>query len=99
MSDIQIFGQFLTKENCHNSRTTNDIDMKLGPVTKVDKKNKTTSKLFDNDVMPANFYVIVNFTIYGQFGAIRKRDSGLIVCETYIFINNNFLSYKKWKQN
>ena len=25
--------------------------MKLGPVTKLDKKNKTTPKKFDNDVM------------------------------------------------
>ena len=27
-----------------NPRTSDDIDMKLGPVTKLDKKNKTTSK-------------------------------------------------------
>ena len=34
----------LLKENCHKSRTGNDIDMKLGPVTKLDKRNKITSK-------------------------------------------------------
>ena len=28
------------KRNCHNSRTSDDIDMKLGPVTKPDKRNK-----------------------------------------------------------
>ena len=33
----------LIKENCHNSRTSDDIDMKLGPVTNLDKKNKTTT--------------------------------------------------------
>ena len=38
------FGQSLRKENCQNSRTNNDIDMKLGPVTKLDKRNKATSK-------------------------------------------------------
>ena len=32
------------KENCQNSRTSDDIDMKLGPVTKFAKRNKTTSK-------------------------------------------------------
>ena len=32
------------KENCHNCRTSDDIDMKLGRVTKLDKRNKTTSK-------------------------------------------------------
>ena len=32
------------KENCHNSRTRDDLAMKPGPVTKIDKRNKTTSK-------------------------------------------------------
>ena len=68
--------------------------MKLGPVTKLDKKNKTTSKKFDNDVMPKNCDVIATFSIYGQFGAIWKPDSGHIVCKTYIFKNSNLLSYK-----
>ena len=39
-----ISGPSLIKENCHNSRTSADIDMKHGPVTKLDKRNKTTSK-------------------------------------------------------
>ena len=49
--------------------------------------------------MSVNCDVIVIFPIYGQFGAIRKPDSGRIVCKTYIFINSNLLSYKIWKQN
>ena len=69
--------------------------MKLGPVTKIDKRNKTTPKKFDVDVMPGNCDVIVIFPIYGQFGAIRKPNSGRIVCKTDIFINSNLLSYKK----
>ena len=69
--------------------------MKLGPVTKLDKRNKTTSKKFDDDIMSANFDVIVVISpINGQFGAIRKPDFGRIVCKTYIFINSNFLFYK-----
>ena len=47
--------------------------MKLGPVTKLDKRNKTTSKKFDDDVMSENCDVIVIFSIYGQFGAIRGQ--------------------------
>ena len=35
--------------------------MKLGPVTKLDKRNKTTSKKFDDDVMLENCDVIVIF--------------------------------------
>ena len=34
----------LTNRKCHNSRTSNDIDVKLGPVTKIDKRNTATSK-------------------------------------------------------
>ena len=44
ISDFQSSGQSLTKENCHNSRTSDGIDMNLRPVTKCDKRNKTTSK-------------------------------------------------------
>ena len=68
--------------------------MKLGPVTKLDKRNKTTSTKFDDNVMSVNYGVIVIFPIYGQFGAIQKPDSGRIVCKTYIFINSNLSSYK-----
>ena len=38
------------------------------------------------------------FKIYGQFGAIRKTDCGCLVCKTYIFINNNLLSYKNIRE-
>ena len=86
--------QFLIKVNCHNSRPSDDIDMKLRPVTKLYKRNKTTSKKFDDDVMSANCDVVVIFPIYGQFGVIRKTDSGRIICNTCIFINNKLLSYK-----
>ena len=63
--------------------------MKFGPVTKLYNLNKTTSKKFDDEVISANFDVIVIFLIYGQFGAIRKLDSGRIVYIAYIFININ----------
>ena len=64
--------------------------MKLGPVTKINKRNK--SKIFDNDVMSKNSDVIVIFPIYSQLGAIRKPDSGCIVCKTCVFIKSNLLS-------
>ena len=58
--------------------------MKLGPVTKLDKINKTTSKKFDVDVMSKNYDVIVIFRIFGQFGAIPRPDSGHRVCKSYV---------------
>ena len=68
--------------------------MELRPVTELDKRNKTTSKKFDDDVMSVNCDVMVIFPIYGQFGAIRKLNSGLIVS-----INSNLFCYKNKKQN
>ena len=48
--------------------------MKLGPVTKLDKRNKTTSKKFDDDIISENYDIIAIFPIYGQFGVIWKLD-------------------------
>ena len=56
-----------------------DIDMKLGPVTKLDKRNKTKSTQIYDDVMSENCNVITIFPIYGIFGVTRKPDSGRIV--------------------
>ena len=75
---ISRFCQSLLKENYHNSRTSDDIDMRLRPVTKPHKRNKTTSKMFNDDGMSENCDVILIFPIYGQFGAIRKPDFGLM---------------------
>ena len=49
--------------------------------------------------MLENCDVIAIFSTYGKFRAIRKLDSGRIVCKTYFFIKGNLLSYKNWKQN
>ena len=81
ISNFGISDQSLINKNCHNSRTSNHIDIKLGPLAKLNKRNKTSQKLH-NDVMSINCDVIIIFLIYGQFGAIRKSDSGRMVCNT-----------------
>ena len=68
--------------------------MKLGPVTKLDKRNKIPSKKFDVDVMSGNCDVIVIFWIFGQFGAVRRPDSGHRVCKSYVFSISNLFSYR-----
>ena len=55
--------------------------MKLGPVTKLYKKNKITSKKFDYNVMSKNYDVIMIFPIYDYTRAIQKPGSGRIVCK------------------
>ena len=71
--------------------------MKLGPVTTLDKRNKKISKKKKKKkklAMPENYDIIVILSIFDQFRAIRKPDSARIACKTYVFINNNLLSYK-----
>ena len=41
-------------EISHNSKTSNDIDMKPEPTTRLDKRNTTTSKKITDFVMAAN---------------------------------------------
>ena len=65
--------------------------MKLGPVTKLDKRNTARSKKFDE--FSGSCDVIVIFPIYSQFGAIQKPDPEHMNYKTYIFNNSNLLSY------
>ena len=81
--DFRISGQSLINDNCHNSRTSVDIDMKLELVTKFDKRNTATSKKFDDDVTSTTSDALRIFPIYGQFGAIRKPDSVRMVRKTF----------------
>ena len=71
--------------------------MKFGPVTKLDKRNKTTLIKFDDDVMSENCNLIDIFPIYCQFGSIWKPNSGQIVCKTYILTKSGFLILQKLK--
>ena len=73
--------------------------MKLGSVTKLDKKNATTSKTIGDDVKSIDDDVIAIFQIYGLFRAIQKLNSRHMVYNSYTSINCNSLSYKNWKQN
>ena len=77
------------KENCHNSRTSDDIDIKLGPVNNFGKRNKTSKKC----TMTSYRQIVAWFPIYGKMKAsFRKPVSGRIVFKTYILSNTNFVS-------
>ena len=90
--DFRISGQSLLKIIVITPEKVMIMDMK--PITKLDKRNKTTSNKVDDDAMSENCDAIAIFLIYGQFGGIGKLDSGRIVCKAYIFINSHLLSYK-----
>ena len=48
--------------------------MKFGPVTKLDIRKVPMSKKLDDNVMSANYDIIVHFSISCQFGAIQKPE-------------------------
>ena len=74
ISDFRISGPSLIKENCLNSRTRDVINMKLGPVNNRYKKNKTTSKNFDGDVMSK---IVTSFSFF-QFMANLEQSGSRI---------------------
>ena len=82
------------KRNCHNFRTSDVADMKLGPVTKLDKRNKSTSK---NLTMTSCQKIVTSlaFFIYGQPGTVWKPDSGSRVCKNCSLIVTFYLTKTK----
>ena len=42
-----------------DSRTSYDIEIKLAPATKLNKRNTTMSEKIDDDALPTNYDVIV----------------------------------------
>ena len=62
--NFRISSQSLIKPSCHNSRTSDDIDRKIGPVTKLEQRDKATQKKL---VMASvrNCEVVVIFVVYG----------------------------------
>ena len=75
ISDFWISGQSFMNKNCHNSRASNDIDMKLGPLIKLTmmscRKNETPLSLFQfmanleqyRDWIPDTWSVIITFSL------------------------------------
>ena len=83
ISDFRIFGQYLIKEDCHNSRTSNDICVKLQSLTECDKRNTTTSKKLDDNVISANYEV-----------RFRKPDSRRSVCKSTFSLTKHLQKLK-----
>ena len=81
ISGFRISIQSLIKENCHNSRTNDDVEIKLGPATRVDKINKTTNKIFGDDLMSEDCDVNTIFTTnLGKSGSrIRDAEPGKLI--------------------
>ena len=66
ISNFRVSGQFLVNVNCPNSWSSDDIDMKLGTVIKLDKRNKTTSKNLKVTSLPF-FQFMANLNQFGSW--------------------------------
>ena len=90
ISDCWLSGQSLINGNCHNSRTRDDIDIKIWPVTKHNVKKiwrwdhvgKLWRRCYFSNLVESS----------------RLLDSQRIFYRTYVFINSNHFSYKNRKQ-
>ena len=74
ISHFLISGQSHIKESCQNSTISDDNDMKLGPVTKLDKTNKTTQE----DLMLTSSRKIVTSLPFFGFLANLEQSQGQI---------------------
>ena len=75
ISDFQISGQFFIKENCHNSSTSDIMDMKLGPVTKLYKRNKITSK---NLTMASCLEIVTSLSFFQYMANLEQSGSWIL---------------------
>ena len=77
------FSEFLVNplinKNYYKRRTNNDINMKTGPLSKLERRNGMTLKKIDDNIMLENYDALVIFLIYDQFGANQKPDSGYML--------------------
>ena len=70
--------------------------MKLGAETELNKKNKTTSKKIDDEIMSANFEAIIIFLIYANLEQSRSWIPNVWCIKLIIF--NSYLLLKKHKK-
>ena len=76
ISNFQISGQYFWDKSC---RTSHDIDIKLGPVTKLGKRSLVMAKKIDSDRISKKCSTVTFFLIYVHFAAIRKPNSRCMI--------------------
>ena len=67
--NFQISGESFINDNYHNSKYSHDIDIKLEPVTKCDKRKTAALQKFDVDVELTNCDLIVFLTNFQPSGS------------------------------
>ena len=74
-------------KKCHSFGTNNDIDIKLGPVTKLDTRKPVASRQSHDYVIWTNYDVIVIFSIMADLEQSESQiPDALSVIPTFSFI-------------
>ena len=91
ISDFPISGQSLIQGNCHNSTTSDDIDMKLEPVIWQEKQNN-----FKNLRMTSCRKIVKSVLFFQLTVNLEQSKSRILVAQSakHFFINSNLLSSK-----
>ena len=95
ISNFLISGQCLINKNFSNSRNSSDIDIKVGPVTKLDKRNEATSKFKKKKKklkMILCQQIVTSLSFFQFIANLDQSRNRILVCKTYIFIISNLLS-------
>ena len=89
--DFPISGPSLIQGNCHNSRTSDDIDMKLEPVIWQEKQNN-----FKNLKMTSCRKIVKSVLFFQLTVNLEQSKSRILVAQSVkrFFINSNLLSSK-----
>ena len=72
---FQISSQSFSNKNCHNSRTSNDFEMKLRPVTKYDNRNRPIIQKSNHDVILINYNVLCHCYFLWVMGNLDPFES------------------------
>ena len=72
ISDFRISSQSLIKKNCHNSRTSNDIDMKLGPVPILKRETRQHQK---NLTMMSCRQIVTSLSLFRFMANLQQSGS------------------------
>ena len=99
ISNFLISGQFLMNENCPNSRTSNDINIKLEPAIKIYKKNKRTQDCI-SDAWPIKLTFSLTVTFSYKSWNVFNTALLLFCWIKVLFLPNNAdsLQRKCWYQ-
>ena len=94
ISNFLISGQFLINKNFSNSRTSSDVDIKVGPVTNLTRETRQCQNLKKKKKLKMILcqQIVTSLSFFQFIANLDQSRNRILVCKTYIFIISNLLS-------